>query len=246
MDPILYHAHHEMYREDLDFWADITRGRSPVLELGCGTGRVLVPLARAGRTVWGVDRALDYLRLGKGILDREPEEVRDRVNLVTAQMTQVGLRGMFGSVILPCNTFSTLSAAERSRVFGEVHRLLEPGGWFVFSVPHPSLLEMNFAVSPEPDVEARFLHPQTGRPVLVSSLVKSQGDRVLWTWRYEELSGDGVVRRTEAVAAHVKTSLQEYTQQGEAAGFQIRDLFGDFDRTSLRDDQPYLIMVLER
>src|SRR5262245_24126429 len=45
-------------RRDVGFWERLARGvRGPVLELGCGTGRIAVPLARAGVNLFGIDRS---------------------------------------------------------------------------------------------------------------------------------------------------------------------------------------------
>ncbi len=54
--PLFYHAQHQNYLEDLPFWLGLaaTQG-SPILELGCGSGRVLLPLALAGHRVLGID-----------------------------------------------------------------------------------------------------------------------------------------------------------------------------------------------
>ena len=49
MLPSVYHAHHNRHLEDLPFWLDLAaQTGDPLLELGCGTGRVLIPLAQAG------------------------------------------------------------------------------------------------------------------------------------------------------------------------------------------------------
>ena len=56
----LYHAHHSRNLEDLPFWQELARQQgSPILELGCGSGRVLLPLARAGYNVVGLEREPD-------------------------------------------------------------------------------------------------------------------------------------------------------------------------------------------
>ena len=56
MLPLLYHAHHNRYKEDLPFWLELAaRHGDPVLELGCGSGRVLLALAQDGYQVYGLD-----------------------------------------------------------------------------------------------------------------------------------------------------------------------------------------------
>src|SRR5713101_7138202 len=55
-------------RRDVPFWRRVaSQARGRVLELGCGTGRVTVPLAKAGVRIVGVDRSAQMLARGKGV-----------------------------------------------------------------------------------------------------------------------------------------------------------------------------------
>ena len=57
MDPALYHAHHSRHLEDLPFWHWLAMNYpGPILELGCGTGRVLLSLVKSGQLLVGLDR----------------------------------------------------------------------------------------------------------------------------------------------------------------------------------------------
>ena len=66
MDAALYHLHHLGYTEDLNFWlAEAERAGGPILELGCGTGRIMLPLLEKGTRIYGLDNdphMLDYLK----------------------------------------------------------------------------------------------------------------------------------------------------------------------------------------
>ena len=67
MFPELIHAHHNRHLEDLPFWLDLAgETGDPLLELGCGTGRLLVPLGQAGHRVIGVDHDPAMLKLPAG------------------------------------------------------------------------------------------------------------------------------------------------------------------------------------
>jgi ubiquinone/menaquinone biosynthesis C-methylase UbiE len=75
------------FTDDLAFYAGLagTQG-GPVLELGCGSGRVLVPLARAGHHVVGVDTSPHMLALAREKLATEAPEVAARARLVQADL----------------------------------------------------------------------------------------------------------------------------------------------------------------
>ena len=74
---------------DVAFWQSVAADADagPLLELACGTGRVLLPLARAGRDVTGLDLAPHMLARCREKLRTEPADVRDRVTLLEADMT---------------------------------------------------------------------------------------------------------------------------------------------------------------
>ena len=88
---------------------------SRVLELGCGTGRILLPLAQAGVRMVGLDNDLDMLDYLRSHL---PAELTPEPLLFAAEITNFHLELSFGLVILPCNTWSTLSAAQRLQALG--------------------------------------------------------------------------------------------------------------------------------
>jgi len=134
----------------------------PVLEYGIGTGRIALPLARAGIAVTGIDRSAPMLSALKRHLAAEPEEVRRRVHLVKGDMRKVRLRRRFPVVLAAFNTI--LHLAERHEVesfFERVRQHLAPGGRFIFdfSLPHPDYL----GADPERRYGTpRFRHPSRG------------------------------------------------------------------------------------
>lgn len=69
-------------RTDVGFYVDEAwRSGEPVLELGCGTGRISLPIARAGVSVAGLDGSVQMLARFSAKLEAEPTEVRDRITL---------------------------------------------------------------------------------------------------------------------------------------------------------------------
>ena len=138
-----FYDHVTLYRDrpDVGFFVEMARQvNGPVLEVGCGTGRVLLPCARAGATMVGLDlspRMLDVARRG---LDDEPPDVRDRVTLVEGDMRVFDLGQAFELITLPFRGFQHLMTAEDQRL--ALHRFrahLAPGGRLVIDVFNPSI-----------------------------------------------------------------------------------------------------------
>ena len=87
---------------DLPFYLDLaTQSRGPVLEIACGTGRVLLPIARKGIEICGVDNSLHMLDVLKENLAREPDEVRQRITLQEGDMRTFRLNQKFPMVMIP-------------------------------------------------------------------------------------------------------------------------------------------------
>ncbi len=98
---------------DVEFYVDeAVKSGGPVLELGCGTGRVLLPIARAGIEITGLDFFEPMLSALREKLKREPEEVRRRVELVKADMRRFELGRKFALVIIPFRPFQHIVEVE--------------------------------------------------------------------------------------------------------------------------------------
>jgi len=95
--PQLYQAHHREYIEDIPFWLDLARMQGdPILELGCGPGRVLIQLANAGYTCYGIDNDSGML------LQLKNESIsggKGKIYSVLADMTSFQFQKQFPLII---------------------------------------------------------------------------------------------------------------------------------------------------
>lgn len=106
---------------------------SPILELGCGSGRLALPLARAGFAVHGIDRSSDMLAVFRKRLEQEPAQVRQRIRTHLADITDFCLDQKFPYIILGALTICLLREAEqRVALFRRVVEHLTPDGHFSF------------------------------------------------------------------------------------------------------------------
>jgi len=241
--PLLYHAHYSDYTDDLPFWLDLARKqRGTILELGCGTGRVLISLAQAGRTVYGLDNDPNMLAVLRQQFDSAPNI---HVHIIQADLTAFHLAARFSLIILPCNTFSTLDAAARHSALTCIRRHLAPGGLLAVSIPNPYALA-ELQPSPQSEVETVFTHPQSGNPVQVSCDWVCTDTQVTLFWHYEHLLPDGQVTRLTVSTSHHLTSTATYRDECNAAGFAITATYGNFDRTPYTPASPHLIVTLKR
>jgi SAM-dependent methyltransferase len=113
----------------------------PVLELGCGTGRVTFYLARAGLDVVGVDSSAEMLRAARDKAAALPADVGRRVELVEGDVRDLRLGRSFRLVVAPFNVLQHLySLDDFERGLDTVRRHLEPDrGRLAFDVLLPDL-----------------------------------------------------------------------------------------------------------
>jgi SAM-dependent methyltransferase len=126
--------------DDLDFYASLAkRAGGPVLEVMCGTGRVLVPLARAGFEVAGLDSNDKMLGLARRKLAREPPEVQGRASLARADVRDFELGQKFDLVILAFSSVNHLLTPEdQDRAMACLKRHLSENGLLAVAtfIPH--------------------------------------------------------------------------------------------------------------
>ncbi len=241
--PALYHAHHSLHMEDLDFWLPLAvQQGGPILELGCGTGRVLLPLAQSGYYVYGLDRdpsMLAYLR------SRTPVNQRPSILIWQADLAQFRLNKSFPLILLPCNTLSTLPSQVRNAALNCVYQHLAPGGVFAASIPNPRLLSRMPASSAE-ELEEIFPNPRDGTPVRVNSAWKRTRSEFILTWVYESQTGGGQSERLQKTVRHRLSPPYEYLKAIAGAGLVVTGTFGDFDHSPYTPESPNWIVVAEK
>src|SRR3990172_3774670 len=132
--------------EDLDFWVGLAKeSGGPVLELGCGSGRVTQQIAPAGITIVGLDHSEPMLALARAKLNRK-SEVAARATLVCGDMTNFNLAPTpnsnphhFPLIIVPFNTFMhLLTVTDQLAMLTCSRKHLITGGKLVLDLTNPA------------------------------------------------------------------------------------------------------------
>jgi len=167
-----YYDHVPVYRarDDVGFYVGLARtADGPVLEVACGSGRVLIPCARAGASMVGLDLSARMIAVCRDRLAREPADVQARVTLHEADMRAFDLGGTFDLITVPFRGFQHLMTVDDQRqALATIRRHLAPAGRFILDLFNPSLPflgDERWLV--QPMVEPRFEMPD-GRSVVRS------------------------------------------------------------------------------
>lgn len=239
------------YRErpDVAFFVEAAlAAKGPVLEIGCGTGRVLIPTARAGKEATGLDLSASMLDVCRRNLAAEPAEVRQRVQLIRADMRHFDLGRQFGLLTMPFRPFQHLTTVEdQLACLAAVRRHLAPGGTFILDVFNPSIpfLADDSKLSESGD-DPEFTTPD-GRKVLARSRIVSrdcanqvQNVELI----YYVTHPDG--RQERLVQAFPMRYLFRFEAEHllVRAGFVVRDVYSDYDKSHFGSKYPGELIVV--
>jgi SAM-dependent methyltransferase len=238
-------------RKDIAFYVDESRAASgDVIEIGCGTGRVLFPSARAGVTIVGIDSSPRMLARCKERLSDEAPQVRSRVSLYQGDMRSFDLGRTFALATIPFRPFQhLLSLEDQMRALDTIGKHLEPGGRLIFDVFNPNfrlLIDPGRAEEhedvPETPLPDGRTFRRTGRVTAVHLVEQYSEVEMIY---YVQTPGGEVERLVQSFPMrwYMKTELTHLLAR---CGFRIVSIFGDFDRSLLSDTSSEMIFVAER
>ena len=215
-------------RRDVEFWRRVAaRATGPVLELGCGTGRVTIPVARTGARIVGVDRSAEMLahalkRAKRARLVRGISWIRGDIRFLPFT-TAAG----FDLVMAPYGILQSLvRESDLKATLSAVARVLAPGGLFgVDLVP-------DLPVWKEYRNKVRFRGSRRGGRSRITLTESVRQDRVrkLTIFDQEYVEQRGPERRAHRFSLVFRTlGVPQMARRLERAGFRVKAVLGDYD-----------------
>lgn len=218
---------------DVEFYrATARRTGGPILDVGCGTGRVTIPQAEDGFEVVGIDLSKAMLRRAearRAVLDAG---VAARLSFVQADMTDFDLGRSFALIVVPFRVFQFLldPGAQRAAL-AAFRRHLAPEGELVVDLFDPRL-DLCLPEMKPPTQRDTVRHPVTGRDVTVERLSRQNDPsaQVLTElWEMTELEADGrPIRSVRETLSLRWTYRWEMRHLLELTGFEVLAEHGDF------------------
>ncbi len=170
-DAALYDYEYRRRRADVTFYRELARrrGADRILELGAGTGRVTVPLARDGRRVVALDQSAAMLARLRERIARLPSPVASRITPVAGDLRTFSVGGRFPLAIAAFNVLEHLyTRGEITACLQRIAAHLAPGGAFAFDVQLPDLAWL-IRDPGKRWAKTRFTDPTTGRAMYYST-----------------------------------------------------------------------------
>ncbi len=227
---------------DVTFYTSLARAATGrVLEVGCGTGRIVLPMARSGIEVVGVDPSPLMREQVAAKLEREPRDIAARVTVLDGTFEHIPDDGPFAFVCSVFRAIMHLTSAERLRAgLAEMARVLEPGGTLVFDAfAYDPELGQRFA---EPHNDVGYEHDGERVERWASSTYdpETQLLHATFEWRRGERVEGPVTFPLRCTTAH------EVTDLAEQAGLVVDAIWSDVDGTPADPDRPGDLFVFAR
>ncbi len=243
-----YDLTHASLTADLPFVLQLaSETGSPILELGCGSGRLLLPLARAGHSVTGVDLSQVMLERARVRVAQEVSAVQQRITLHQADMTHFALPEgtQFGLVIVPYNTLLHLDTAQALATLRRMKGMLREKGRLFIDLANP----VDIANTPEDallSLENVLTDPETGELIvhLASNRLDTADQTLHITWIYDvSAANGGPVHRTVAHGTYHYRYPHQLELLLQEAGFKLLHLWGDYDQSPYDEDSDRLLVL---
>lgn len=243
-----YDLTHASLTADVPFVLQLAAaGDGPILELGCGSGRLLLPLAQAGCSVTGLDLSAGMLDRARARLAQASTAVQARVALHQADMTSFSLPDapQFGLIIIPYNTLLHLDTSQVVATLQQARNYLGGNGRLFIDLANP----VDIANTPEDallSLENVLTDPETGELIvhLASNRLDTAAQTLRVTWIYDvSAANGGPVQRTVAQATYYYRYPHQLELLLQEAGYKLQHLWGDYDRSPYDESSNRLLIL---
>ena len=230
--------------DDLEMYSRLAaEHHGEILDVGCGTGRVLLHLAREGRPVQGIDNDRAMLDRLDAKLEREPQ-LKDLLAYARGDILEHQWDRKFSLILLTYNALMHFhQQAVQIALLQRLRACLAGGGLLVIDLPNagPAFAA---ADSDALTFERSFLDRETGHLIMLQSVTYLDRAEQLLTveWIYDEIDGGGALKRLIAPHKLRYYFLPELQLLLERSGFDLRAVYGDAEGAPYDADSERMIV----
>lgn len=243
-----YDLTHADLVEDIPFLqAQVKAAGTHVLELGCGSGRLLPHLAKVSQFVVGVDNSAAMLALAATRCKKLPILLMERIHLQEADMSQLNmpfLHGTFHLIVVPYNTFLHLDTAQAAQMLKGLRPYFAKDGRLLIDVSNPFFMA-DTPTDPTLLLEKSFTDPENEQTVLQFAANRLDEEKqilqISWIFDATPTEGGSVHRTVSVMDYHYRFphQLQLLLQE---TGYALQEMMGNYEGDPFAEDAPRLIM----
>jgi len=235
---------------DAPFYVELARKHGgPVLEIGCGTGRLLLPITREDVEIHGVDNSPAMLDVLKTRVENEPPEVRRRILLHQGDMREFRLSGKYPLVIMPFRPLQHMHCVEdQVRALATAAFHLQGAGIFAFDVFYPKFDLISKGVDEEV-LELEWPADSDGNRIVRRYIRKESIDKIRqmfqFTFVFRTYEGDNLVREETEPFALSYYTYPHLRALFLLAGLEVMEEYGSFARAPLDNNAQEMVLSSE-
>ena len=231
-------------RQDVNFFVEMAqRAEGPVLELGCGTGRVLIPTANSGIEIVGLDASPMMLSVCREKLLTESSDVQAKVvGLVQGDMRAFELSRKFSLVTIPFRPFQhLLTVRDQMSCLENIRKHLVTGGKLVLDIFNPSLLLL---------ADERYLQEHGEEPEFTTADGRKVVRRMRIVWRdyFNQITHNELIYYVTHPDAREERLVHEFPMRYlfkfevehllARCNFQLETVYADYDKSPYGSKYP--------
>lgn len=238
-------------RGDRDFFVQYCQtadGR--ILELGCGTGRILIPVAEAGCQITGLDLSEHMLARCREKISELDGEVQERIRIVQGNMAVFNIDDIFHTAIIPFRAFQHLiDVNDQLSCLKNINKHLKKNGRLIFDVFQVNLDVITRPITGEEIEDVPEYELPDGRKL-------RRAGRLTGYHRAEQYNDVELILYLTDIEGNTERLAQAFPMRYffkyevehllMRCGFKVVGLFGNFDKSPLIDDSPEMIFVAEK
>lgn len=237
-----YDAIHADLQADVDFMLGLARQKQVerALVLGCGTGRILLPLAKMGIDVVGIDNSAEMLAIARKKCQKLPSSVQAHIHLIDGDMTDFKLNQPAELVVIGYNTLLHCPPSGLNGLLHSVKAALATGGLFVVDVLNP-LWMAELADDEQFSAETSWQDPRTGQQITQFARTTTHHPRqeIQIDWRFAT-DDKQLVEISETYHYRLPHQLQMALAQQK---FTLRHMLGGYDHQPFSEESERLILI---
>jgi len=227
-------------RKDVDLWLKLAgKFGDPILELCCGSGRITIPLLEKGFTITAVDNSPQMLQILQ-------KKAGNNVETILSEMTSFQLKKKYKFAFISYSSFQQLlTQKEQLQCLQRINEHLENGGVLAMDI-NPSICDGPDVLKKIHHYTAEFLPGDSTVTMYTSHRIDSKKQVKHWKDTYLEIDKAGNERTFINHISLKECSIEEIKKLLSKSGFEIENIYGDFNSGPVKEDSSNLIYIARK